>query len=109
MRLAETWQCPVSEVLSRADSAELSRWQAWERVNGPLGRERVDHLAAMIAQLIAEIYRNRRARLKPFTRGEFMLWKENQHRPASEPDDILTMLLALFPPKSTTHGSETHR
>lgn len=42
----------VRELLERIDSRELSEWAAYERVSGPLGPERLDVLAAIIASTV---------------------------------------------------------
>lgn len=43
----------VEELLARVSSAELTEWQAFERVEGPLGQRRDDHLAALTAFYVA--------------------------------------------------------
>lgn len=42
------------EMLARVSSAELTQWQAYERVTGPLGGERADTNAALTAYYIAQ-------------------------------------------------------
>ncbi|WP_431888730.1 phage tail assembly protein T [Nocardiopsis alba] len=44
---------PVRELLARTDSAELTEWAAYEKVTGPLGPERADIHAGIIAATIA--------------------------------------------------------
>ncbi len=39
----------VSELLDRTSSLELSEWRAYERDTGPIGQQRDDQLAAMVA------------------------------------------------------------
>jgi hypothetical protein len=59
----------VGEMLARMTSSELVEWAAYERLYGPLGQERDDHLAALVATTIANAMRGkkgRRMRLKDF-------------------------------------------
>lgn len=42
-------------------AAELTRWQAWERVNGPLGRKRDDILTGRLQYQIAGAFSDKRA------------------------------------------------
>lgn len=62
-------------MLAAMGSRELSEWQAWEEVNGPLGAERADWAMAQLASLTAEVNRDTKRRSSPFRIGEFMLWK----------------------------------
>ena len=49
----------VGELLARVDSRELTEWEAYERVSGPLGGERIDHLSAMLQATIANANRGK--------------------------------------------------
>lgn len=40
----------VAELLNRISGRELREWQAFEQIYGPLGQQRDDYLAALIAQ-----------------------------------------------------------
>jgi hypothetical protein len=42
----------VEELLKRASSRELSEWMAFEVIHGPIGYERLDYAAALIAQRV---------------------------------------------------------
>lgn len=44
---------PVGELLARTSSHELSEWSAYEREYGPLGPERGDWQAALVAHTTA--------------------------------------------------------
>ncbi|WP_289009514.1 DUF4035 domain-containing protein [uncultured Thermomonospora sp.] len=60
---------PVSELLARMPSAELTEWMAYERITGPLGGERGDIQAALISTVIANSLagkKGRRAKLRDF-------------------------------------------
>lgn len=41
-----------AELLDRISSAELTEWQAYERVTGPLGAERADAQSALVAYYV---------------------------------------------------------
>jgi hypothetical protein len=59
----------VGEMLARITSTELAEWAAYEQRYGPLGQERDDHLAALVAATIANAMRGkkgRRMKLKDF-------------------------------------------
>lgn len=50
---------PVVELLRRTPSRELSEWQAYERITGPLGPARDDLHAGIIAATIANSNRGK--------------------------------------------------
>lgn len=52
----------VGELLSRIDSRELLEWSAYERVHGPIGPDRADTQAAVIASTIARTMGGKKAR-----------------------------------------------
>lgn len=45
-------------MLARISSAELTEWMVYERLYGPLGPSRDDHLASLIAATIANAFRD---------------------------------------------------
>ncbi len=49
----------VGELLERIDSRELTEWEAYERVAGPVGDERLDHLFAMLQATIVNVNRGK--------------------------------------------------
>jgi hypothetical protein len=62
--------CTVGELLTRIDSRELTEWEAYERVAGPVGPERLDHLMAMLQATIANVNRGKSQR--PYRPDQFM-------------------------------------
>lgn len=62
--------CTVKELLARIDSTELTAWEAYEKVAGPIGQERDDFLFAMLCSVIANANRGKRS--KPFEAKQFM-------------------------------------
>lgn len=46
----------VEELLERITSTELTEWQAFEQVEGPLGQRRDDHLAVLTAFYVAAAF-----------------------------------------------------
>ncbi|MET0419012.1 MAG: hypothetical protein ABW022_23615 [Actinoplanes sp.] len=49
----------VGELLARVSSRELTEWEAYERVAGPVGDERFDHLFSMLQATIANVNRGK--------------------------------------------------
>jgi hypothetical protein len=59
----------VGDMLARITSTELTEWAVYERLYGPLGQERDDHLTALVSATIANAMRGkkgRRHKLKDF-------------------------------------------
>lgn len=86
----------VGELLRRIDSRELNAWAAYERVAGPLGPERADIHAGIIASTIANAYRGKRGRR--YTPADFIpKWDDLPRRsPADQdPHDHLRLVRAL--------------
>jgi hypothetical protein len=81
----------VAEMLERISASELTDWLAYERIAGPLGPERGDVQAAVIASTIANVNRGKRGKI--FKPKDFMpQWS----RPgARTPDAMRSMLVAL--------------
>lgn len=63
-------------MLATVSSRELSEWQAYERVTGPLGPQRGDHQVAMLAAVLANTARDPKKRSQPFTGRDFLLWAD---------------------------------
>jgi hypothetical protein len=57
-------------LLDRIDSRELTEWEAYERVEGPVGIGRQDHLFAALMAVIANGNRGRGQRA--YTASDFM-------------------------------------
>ncbi|HET8684973.1 MAG TPA: hypothetical protein VFM54_24335 [Micromonosporaceae bacterium] len=58
-RLALALGCTVRELLARIDSRELTEWLVYEQLYGPLGPDRDDQLAALVAATVANALRSR--------------------------------------------------
>ena len=52
----------VAELLARISAAELTDWLAFERIAGPLGPDRADVQAGIVASTIANVNRGKRGR-----------------------------------------------
>lgn len=55
----------MGELLARISSRELSEWAAYERITGPLGADRGDVQAAIIAATVANTARSKGRVLQP--------------------------------------------
>lgn len=55
---------PVSELLARTSSAELTEWQAYERVTGQLGDERHDVLASLTAYYVVAALHGKKSKAR---------------------------------------------
>lgn len=77
-------------MLERVTSRELTEWQAYERVAGPLGPARADVQAAIIAATVANANRQKG---KPATPAEFIpAWDQ---KPTQTVDDMVRIAYAL--------------
>ena len=77
----------VAELLARVSSRELTEWMAYERLTGPLGGERADHHAALVAQTVANVNRGKRARRHKLS--DFLIKWHQQKQTAQD-------MLAIF-------------
>jgi hypothetical protein len=67
-------------------------------VNGPLGAERGDWAAAVVAQVIAEVNRNPKARSEPWGIMTFLPWKRKPKASrAQTPKEQFELLFAMMP------------
>ncbi len=57
-------------MLARISSRELTEWEAYEVIAGPIGDDRLDHLFAMLQAVIAN--GNRGKRQRPFEIKQFL-------------------------------------
>lgn len=63
--------CTVEELLARISSKELTEWQAYEQVAGPVDiGSRLDERFAMLASVVANV--NRGKAQKPYRQEEFL-------------------------------------
>lgn len=57
-------------MLARITSRELTEWEAYENVAGPIGDERLDQLFGMLQATIANVNRSKRTR--PYQTQQFL-------------------------------------
>ena len=81
-------------MLRSIDSHELSEWQAYERVTGPLGPQRLDQLVGMLAAVVANTARDPKKRAQPFEAGDFMPWADVD-RPEQTMEEQMEMFRQL--------------
>ena len=60
----------VAELADRIDSRELTEWAAFERVEGPIGQERADGHAGIVASIVANS--NRKKGRRAFEPNDFI-------------------------------------
>jgi len=98
----------VGELLDRITSTELVAWQVYERDYGPLGPERLDHLAALVATVIAQANRGKRGR--PWKVSDFLpQWGRRQRRkqtPQEQLEVIRSMVRAMGGKEVTAGGDD---
>lgn len=67
----------VRELLDRIDSREIAEWMAYERIAGPLGGERLDVAAGIVASTVANANRDKKSKVAKIT--DFMpTWDRRQ-------------------------------
>ena len=71
----------VAETQAAVDSREFSGWLAYQAIVGPLGPEREDRRAALIAMMIANGNRDSKKRRKPYEIDDFMLYRAAPEEP----------------------------
>lgn len=81
-------------MLAAVDSRELSEWQAYERLYGPLGPARADHHAALVAAVVANTARDSKKRPTPFESRDFLLW-DDLDRPEQTMEEQMEIFRAL--------------
>ncbi|GGQ07796.1 hypothetical protein BKA00_007432 [Actinomadura coerulea] len=85
---------PVSELLERVSSRELSEWMAYERVAGPLGFDRADVQSAIVAATVANANRGKG---KPLTPADFVpKWDRKPKQTVEEMVQLAYALNAAF-------------
>lgn len=78
------------------DSVEYTRWAAYEKATGPLGQERDDRLAAMIAERVTSMLTPKKADRRRIKIADFLpQWGGRQDKPAQSPEQQKTLLKAL--------------
>lgn len=92
---------PVGELLARTSSRELAEWQAYEREFGPLGPERGDWQAAMLAHTFAAVMTGKQGRRLKLS--DFLLrWRAPRRQ---TPEEQLNIFRALAQ-KQETRGND---
>lgn len=81
-------------MLAAVSSRELSEWQAYERLTGPLGPGRHDQLIAMLAAVVANTARDPKKRPRPFDGRDFLLW-DDAERPEQTMEEQMELFRAL--------------
>jgi hypothetical protein len=71
-------------------SRELTEWMAFEQIDGPVGSQREDLRAGVVAATIANCHRSKGPAFKP---TDFMPYYE---RPRTDPDAALAALRAAI-------------
>lgn len=84
---------PVSELLERVSSQELTEWQAYEEIAGPLGPARSDLQAAIVAATVANAARHKG---KPATPADFIPEWDRRPQTVEEQLRIAHALNAAF-------------
>ncbi|GAA2609630.1 phage tail assembly protein T [Actinomadura fulvescens] len=80
----------VAELLERTSSSELTEWQAYERVAGPLGPARADVQSAIVAATVANANRSKG---KPATPADFVpRW---DRKPTQTVEEMVAIAYAL--------------
>lgn len=81
----------VEELLARIDSAELTEWAAYERIEGPLGPARGDIQAAVVAKTLADV--NRGKNQQPHNLTDFIpTWDQDRPAQHQDADEQLAMV-----------------
>jgi hypothetical protein len=76
----------VEELLARISSRELTAWEAYERVTGPIGAERADRHAALVAAVIANAMSDKGG----YTIDDFLpQWDPDAPKPEQSPQDMV--------------------
>lgn len=76
----------VRELHARIDSSEFAEWMAFYRIE-PWGEERADYRSAMIAQVMANIFRGKNSR--PHKVEDFLLFREPKQQTWQQQKDVL--------------------
>lgn len=92
-RLALQWGCSVRELLQRISSKELTEWMAFYNVE-PFGEGQVALRSGIIASLIANIKRDTKKKITPFTPFDFIpkiYSKETMEKLEQAKQDVMSM------------------
>jgi hypothetical protein len=83
---------PVSELLARISSQELTEWMAYYELD-PFGSERDDLRSGIVSAVIANVHRDPKKRSKPFEAADFMPYLE---KPELSQEQIAAKVAAAF-------------
>ena len=81
-------------MLSQMPSRLLTEWVAYDQID-PIGLERGDLQAGIIAAVVAEVNRDRKRRSRPFHPVDFMPFHEKGPGKEMTPDEILQKVVAI--------------
>lgn len=88
---------PVSEMLARMSSREVSEWMAYSQIE-PMASERSDRVELLLGQLLvllANINRDTKRRKRPYSLEDFMPWLRGQQKPRQSWQQQLAIVEAL--------------
>ena len=85
----------VDEMMGRMSAREFTEWQVLDTID-PIGSVRGDMQAARVAQTVAEVHRDRKAKRTPFKLLDFMPDPWHAFRPKRTAADIERDLRAAF-------------
>lgn len=87
----------VREAQQRVDSHEFAEWMAYDRLE-PFGPKRDDMRSAIIASILANVYRDKKRKPSPFTVEDFMpdFDEEYMEEYVMTPEETLERAKAIF-------------
>ena len=71
MELALRLGCTLEECMDRVSAPEFYWWRAFDKIS-PIGDRRMEIMLAQIAQVLAEVNRNKKKRSKPWQVDDFI-------------------------------------
>jgi hypothetical protein len=78
-------------------SVEFAEWQAFQRLEGPLGPVRADWRAAVVASVVANANRDTRKHRKAYEPPDFIpKWDANVRKPPLPPAVVQDKVKAFF-------------
>jgi hypothetical protein len=94
----------VGEMLHRMTSSELAEWQVYERLYGPVGQERDDQLAALVAATIANAMSGKKGKRHKI-RDFLPVWSK-QKQSSREQLDVLRTLVKKMGGEEVNRGDD---
>ena len=83
----------VARAQQEVSSREFAEWQAYDRLD-PIGDERADIAAGIVASVVANTNRDERKRAEPFKPGDFMANYDGR-APAREDSRVMVEKLKM--------------